>query len=391
MVRKSPRAEALHSLGLALQKSYLLGPLENDSFTDDLEFAYLAIARTRYFQGRESVPKQAAYLGLLDVLDDERFRNKVRMSREAFAALLIRIEDDAVFRNNSRCSQAPVRLQLVVALSRFGHSGTGSRIGKIARTWGILEGAVVQYTKRVIVAICRLAPRVIYWPSEAERKQIKEDIHKKSWFPECVGFVDGTHLPIYQRPAKKDAEDYFNRKRTYLFNVMIVNDHQKRIRYTTFGHCGSAHDTRVWDSSDLSTSSERYFTPEEYLLADSGYPNTNHTVCSFKAPLANEPTNAKFNNCIAGLRVCNEHCIGMLKARFPSLTGLRLVINERTKSLKLAQGWFLACCVLHNLLLDDGWCDNWTVDDQFAEIATQPPSAEAYVSVGNGSSARREE
>lgn len=45
-----------------------------------------------------------------------------------------------------------------------------------------------------------------------------------------------------------------------------------------------------------------------------------------------------------------EHCIGILKERFPSLKELRLRIHS-SQSNKLACDWFIVCCILHNIIL----------------------------------------
>ena len=63
------------------------------------------------------------------------------------------------------------------------------------------------FVRRVMVALISRAAKKANWPDATERKEIKERIFRKSGFPECLGFVDGTHVVLYACPAK-NWEDY---------------------------------------------------------------------------------------------------------------------------------------------------------------------------------------
>lgn len=57
----------------------------------------------------------------------------------------------------------------------------------------------------------------------------------------------------------------------------------------------------------------------------------------------------------------------MLKGRWTSLTGLRLLISSLDQY-KFAVKWGVACCVLHNILLglNDEWLEKgwWTSEEE---------------------------
>lgn len=59
----------------------------------------------------------------------------------------------------------------------------------------------------------------------------------------------------------------------------------------------------------------------------------------------------------------------MLKGRWESLTGLRLIIRSREKY-KLAVKWITACCILHNILVDlkDDWGreEGWWTEEEIS-------------------------
>ena len=117
---------------------------------------------------------------------------------------------------------------------------------------------------------------------------------------------------------------------------------------------------RVYSNSTLANSTARFFESGEYLLADSGYTTTVNTVSSYRKPSALLQENERFNKCLSGIRIRVEHCIGILKGRFPSLQSLRTKIVD-VETHKRAVLWIKACTVLHNMLLSDTFYEeSWT-------------------------------
>lgn len=63
-----------------------------------------------------------------------------------------------------------------------------------------------------------------------------------------------------------------------------------------------------------------------------------------------------FNQHISSRRVYVEHTIGILKGRFQSLLGIRIIVDKQTGHRKVCE-WIQACVVLHNILSK---VDPWT-------------------------------
>ncbi|XP_055352505.1 uncharacterized protein LOC129598558 [Paramacrobiotus metropolitanus] len=277
------------------------------------------------YVGRPFVPKSSAfYDDLLFSLDESRFRQEMRMSRATFDAVLTRIIDHPIFKGNSNNSQAPVAKQLATALSRFGSCGNAASVGSVARKFGISEGTVDAFTKRVIVALVSLEKEVVRWPTTAEKRIIKHKIKSKHHFASCIGFVDGTDIVLATKPSM-NGEDYFNRKKRYALSAMIVCDYSKRIIYTSCGFTGSAHDSRVYKSTDLYRNPRKYFKKDEYILADSAYAISSTVMPPYrKSEKRRNLANRRFNKQHSRARVRVEHCIGMLKNRFQCLKGCEI-------------------------------------------------------------------
>jgi hypothetical protein len=119
---------------------------------------------------------------------------------------------------------------------------------------------------------------------------------------------------------------------------------------------GSSADSTVFKRMKVYQDPSRYFSPGEFLLADSAYGASRFCVPPFKDPLAKIPDNAAFNSYLAHSRVRNEHCIGVLKARWQSLKELRHRLHT-DESMESLCRWVFACCVLHNIMAHIG--DTW--------------------------------
>ncbi|KAJ3401364.1 hypothetical protein HDV05_000485, partial [Chytridiales sp. JEL 0842] len=87
---------------------------------------------------------------------------------------------------------------------------------------------------------------------------------------------------------------------------------------------GSKHDNAVFQSTELHSRAERFFEDKYYLLGDSAYALSTRMLVPYNGARADERRNAEFNEKISHVRVIVEHTIGVLKARWASLRGIRL-------------------------------------------------------------------
>ena len=223
------------------------------SFSDDgptlsVTFLKEAVLSQRYLSVRKNVPKQRKFEKFLMSIDEDRFRQEIRMSRSAFDRLLDLIKLHNAYHNNSWHAQYPVQLQLLLTLHRLGCFGNGVNMGKVALCFGVSEGAARLFTHRTIVAILSLEKSLVCWPSSAEKTIIKKRIENQSEFPNCLGFVDGT-LAVFESRPSLHGSDYSGRKNKYGSFMLIVCDDQRRIRYLFTGFCGSVHDNCVLKES----------------------------------------------------------------------------------------------------------------------------------------------
>lgn len=86
----------------------------------------------------------------------------------------------------------------------------------------------------------------MYFPCSHVRCNVS---HIFAGLPGVIGAVDGTHIQILK--PTRCPETYFNRKKFYSLNVMLVCDSNEHFTYYSVGSPGSFHDARVFRRSKL--------------------------------------------------------------------------------------------------------------------------------------------
>jgi hypothetical protein len=196
-------------------------------------------------------------------------------------------------------------------------------------------------------------------PNQVHQK-IQDNPRFYPFFKNCLGAIDGTHIPISISPDKHSP--FRNRKGTLSINVMVACDFDLSITFVSSGWEGSATDSRVLRSA---MSKGFQVPPGKFYLVDGGYANTP----SFLAPHRGvryhlkefgaghrRPQNPKelFNHCHALLR--NHVELGVLKKRFPILKVATFHTLENQVKIPIA------AAIIHNLIRslhgDEEWLDH---------------------------------
>ncbi len=170
-----------------------------------------------------------------------------------------------------------------------------------------------------------------------------------------MGVIDETPINLSQKPAV-DGEVFFDRKSRYTFNLQLVCDERKLIRYCMPGWPGSVFDQTVFSTSELFYQPEHHFSQNEFLLADSGYSLTKYCCTPYRQPAASTERDVMFNELFSTARVLIEHVNGILKARWSSLREIRTEIRKK-EDIERINNHIICCAILYNLatLCKDEW------------------------------------
>ncbi|KAL3690502.1 hypothetical protein R1sor_016811 [Riccia sorocarpa] len=219
--------------------------------------------------------------------------------------------------------------------------------------WGLSHGSVVNYTNRVMTTLESAMGHKIAWLDRQERA-INSAQFAELGFPGCIGLVDSTLVKLSQRP-RDDGETYLDKKMLGSCHNLICLR-----RSSLWGRLGFA----------------QLFDNGQYLLGDNGYIPLDRLVCSYKRT-DGDMDKVDFNTYIAHARVGNEHCIGILKARWHSLKEIRTQLRNPAKNAYVIR-WKRCCIILHNFLIRRR--NEWSEDDHPIEVEREddlgpPPQA----------------
>jgi uncharacterized coiled-coil protein SlyX len=211
MPKRSERQQLLDELEFLITHHTFEGEYQD---ADELALLYSYVLESRYTIERTITRRPPHYFTeRFPSLSTDEFRAMFRTTRAGFSALLDKIQDHPVFSNNSTCPQAHPSLQLGVALARLGVHGPGASVSKMQAIFGIGAGTATVYTDRVLQALWDIKDEWLCWSNAARRQEVGQ-VMRAEGFPNCIGFIDETTLPLSQKPAI-DGEAYFDRKKRY--------------------------------------------------------------------------------------------------------------------------------------------------------------------------------
>jgi hypothetical protein len=176
--------------------------------------------------------------------------------------------------------------------------------------------------------------------------------------PNVVGTIDGTHIPLTQRPSihlTPMPSDFFNRKKFHSIFVQAVCDSERFFWNVCAGQPGGLHDAGQFGWSSIYTQLRRSdilpnpildiggVEVRPYLIGDSAYLSRPYLLKNFK-PNVTDPAfsdKKRFDQSMNYGRVVIEQAFGALKNRWRILKGFNMGVDR-------AATVTLACCVLHN-------------------------------------------
>jgi hypothetical protein len=120
--------------------------------------------------------------------------------------------------------QTPVETQLAVTLWQLGCFGNAASVMYAARTAGISEGSVKDFTDCCFQAILPLHDLFVRpltpQEKEIEKQWVEEHSGISRTFREGWVMYDGTIIVLYARP-NMDGDGYYTRKANYGLNLQV--------------------------------------------------------------------------------------------------------------------------------------------------------------------------
>jgi hypothetical protein len=179
----------------------------------------------------------------------------------------------------------------------------------------------------VLDAIVGLGPEIIRLPDSTQvPKEIFSNTKMFPYFSNCIGALDGTHIPA--TPSPENYQAFRNRKGFPSQNVLAACSFDLKFVYVLAGWEGSGSDAGIFAEAVC----KDFAIPEgKYYLGDAGYALNLKCLTPYRfvryhlrewSQGNQRPRNAKelFNLRHSQLRNAIERIFGVLKKRFPILT-----------------------------------------------------------------------
>ena len=257
-------------------------------------------------------------------MDPNEWKSNLRMSKDDFIELVETIRPYRPEKSNQVRTDV-ISLEKRVAITLYYLKDQGS-MRLTANAFGIARCTVGQGVYEICVIITNhLGPSLIRFPTEKEEVlSSTSQFLNRFGFPQVIGCVDGTHIPIKQ--PSENARDYYSYKMCYSLNVQRICD--------AFGHFinvevkwpGSVHDARVFANCDIqkgyAEEKLNFFRKElipgdetvpQLLLGDPAYPLLPYVMKEYDHCTSNEEV--IFNQILRSARNQIECAFGRLKAR----------------------------------------------------------------------------
>ncbi|KAK1556587.1 hypothetical protein Q3G72_008194 [Acer saccharum] len=199
--------------------------------------------------------------------------------------------------------------------------GHNSRYCLIRKTFSRSHFSTSRSFNKILKALNTIAVDMMVKPGSTAPEKIRESTRFYPYFKDCIGAIDGTHIPA--SVIGRDKSSYRNRHWIISQNVLAACNFDLEFIYVLSGWEGSAHDSKVLNDA-LSRRNGLKVPHGKYFLVDCGFPNRRQFLAPVRgvryhlqdfAGQGRDPENANelFNlryaslrNCISGL--LNKDC-----------------------------------------------------------------------------------
>ncbi|KAK4882485.1 hypothetical protein RN001_005804 [Aquatica leii] len=325
--------------------SALLQVLDSDSDEDLITMVYNEQARKR----RKARVAIKNYVENVVSFYADDFKCHFRLRKDTFEHLLQILGPSLKEQNATGVGRHtyPPEKQLLVALSMLANQEV---YRLVAEKFDISKSTAWLYVKKVCTLLVDLSGQYICWPTGQKLQQIKETFKERQGFPDVIGAIDGTHIPI--SPPLNEQAAYCNRNRYHSIILQGVCDTNYMFTDVFTGYPGSVHDARVFANSPLA---KRIGENASDL-----FPNNTHL---WEIQPISVQRKKNYNYKHSSTRVYIEQSFAFLKGRF------RILKHVNVYNTAFISKIIVACCVLHNICIQKN--DNLETEEHYEDITPQ--------------------
>ncbi|XP_065891631.1 uncharacterized protein [Dysidea avara] len=344
-------------------------------------YLFAALCNKRVIRSVWVKPRRTGYWDAAKrgIFGDEWWIDNLRMSKATFIKLCTELQP---YLKKDPCrSRAPIAVDQQVAVTIW-RLATNVEYRTISALFGIGISTVCETVHRTCHAISEnLLSRYIKLPQEEQLKEIIREFETLWGFPQTVGAIDGSHIPILK--PQECPSDYYNRKGFYSIIVQAVVDSQGRFIDVNIGWPGKVHDARVLANSTIyKKCNDGTYLPNWnrhinevdvplVILGDPAYPLLPWLMKPFADTGNLTRQQQQYNYRQSRARMVVENAFGRLKGRWRCLLKRMDYLSVESVTHVVA-----SCLVLHNVCeMNGNRCrPEWVHHDSLTRGDTTSPT-----------------
>ena len=246
-----------------------------------------------------------------------------------------------------------VEVRVAITIWRLGTNIEYHTIAALFRLGRSTACKIVLDTCEVIARHLMRKYMYVRIPQNESLREIIDGFQCRWGFPQTVGAIDGTHIPIL-RP-QESASDYYNRKGYYSILMQAIVECRGIFIDVNIGWPGKVHDARVFaNSSCYRKGSNGTFFPDWsrviggvsvplVILGDPAYPLLPWLMKPYLENASTTPQQRNFNYQQSSARMVVENAFGRLKGRW------RCLLKRIDSHVSNVPNIVSSCIVLHNI------------------------------------------
>lgn len=276
---------------------------------------------------------------------NERCFENFRMDKPVFYKLCDLLQGKGLLRHTNRIK---IEEQIAIFLFIIGHNLRTRAVQELFKYSG---ETISRHFNNVLNAIVAISLDFFQPPGPEIPPEILEDPRFFPYFRDCVGAVDGIHIPVM---VGVDEQGPFRNKNGLLSqNVLAACSFDLKFHYVLAGWEGSASDLQVLNSAI--TRRNRMPVPEgKYYLVDDNFANMPSFIAPYQGvpyrsqefPSGFQPQDSRelFNQRHSLLHKTTDRIFGALKERFP------ILMSAPPYPLQTQVKLVVATCAIHNFI-----------------------------------------
>ncbi|XP_045133234.1 protein ALP1-like isoform X1 [Portunus trituberculatus] len=189
-------------------------------------------------------------------------------------------------------------------------------------------------------------------------------------FPGTLGAMDAFHIPINKPKDVQEPDEYMKENTMYCTTLLAVCDNKYKFTYVNVGHPGAFDDSDVFKRCELHKAFQEdpdSLLPYDFhiggkvypfhIIADAGFPLSEYVMTPYVDDGHLKHKEIEYNRHHSSALLTVSKAVGVLKARY---NRLKLLQMQHLAQCSIA---IKACCILHNICVQNSDAETFGVDE----------------------------